>query len=81
MKILDVALNAAIILSATLFLAYIGLYYFDFGLFVTLPESITKFFTDMPALQYAALAITVAALIAKMPVGRAIKRREAERRI
>jgi len=79
MKILDVALNAAIILSATLFLAYIGLYYFDFGLFVTLPESVTTFFTDVPSLQYVALAIAVAAFIAKAPVGRALKRREAER--
>jgi hypothetical protein len=81
MKILDLALNAIIVLSATVFLAYIGLYHFDFGLFTTLPESITGFFTRNGALQHVALGLLVAALIAKTPVGRAIKRQEAEERL
>lgn len=81
MKILALTLNAAIILFATIFLAYVGLYYFDFGLFVTLPESITSIFTSAPALQYVALVLAIAAGIAKVPVGRALKRQEAEKRI
>lgn len=80
MKLFDLALNAIIVLSATVFLAYIGLYYFDFGLFKTLPESITGIFTRNAALQYIALGVLVAALIAKAPVGRAIKRQKAEKR-
>lgn len=81
MKIIDLALNALIILSATVFLAYIGLYYFDFGLFMVLPGSIVGFFTGNAALQYAALGLLIAALITKAPVGRAIKRQDAEKRI
>jgi hypothetical protein len=81
MKLLDLALNAAIVLSATVFLAYIGLYYFDFGLFTTLPDGITGFFLAAGALQYVALGVFVAALIAKAPVGRAIKQQEAHDRI
>lgn len=81
MKILDLALNAVIILSATLFLAYIGVYYFDFGLFTTLPEGVTGFFLGLPALQYVALGILVAALIAKTLVGRAMKRQDAQKRV
>lgn len=72
MRILDLALNAVIVLSATVFLAYIGLYYFDYGLFTTLPDSITRIFTGLPALQYVAVGLAVSALIAKRPVGRAI---------
>jgi hypothetical protein len=81
MKILDLALNVAIVLFATIFFAYVGLYHFDFGLFVTLPGSITAPFIRVPALQYVALGVAIGALIAKVPVGRAIKRQEAERRI
>ncbi|PJJ71462.1 hypothetical protein CLV46_1010 [Diaminobutyricimonas aerilata] len=81
MKLLDVALNAVILLSATVFLSYIGVYYFDFGLFTALPESITEFFLSAGALQYVALALVVAALIAKALVGRAIARQETRRQI
>ncbi|WP_223623501.1 hypothetical protein [Microbacterium sp. EST19A] len=81
MKIFDLALNAIIVLSATVFLAYIGLYYFDFGLFITLPESISGIFLRNGALQYVALGLLVAALIAKPLVGRAIKRTEAETKV
>jgi len=72
MKALDLFLNAAIVFSATVFLAYLGLLY-DFGLFTTLPEWITGFFLDRPVLQYVALAITIGALIAKVPVRKAIR--------
>ena len=78
MRILDLALNAIIVLSATVFLAYIGLYYFGYGLFTTLPDSITRIFTGLPALQYVAVGLAVSALIAKRPVGRAISGRKRE---
>jgi hypothetical protein len=81
MKILDLALNAVIILSATVFLAYIGLIYFDFGLFKTLPDRIVGLFTQNGALQYVALGLLIAALVAKASVGRAIKRQDAEKRM
>lgn len=80
MRILDLALNAIIILSATVFLAYIGLHYFQFGLFMILPADIVAVFTDNGPLQYVALGLAIAAMIAKVPVGRMIKRREAELR-
>lgn len=72
MKALDLILNAAILFSATVFLAYVGLL-FDFGLFTTLPEGITGFFLDVPVLQWVALAVAVGALIAKVPVRKAIR--------
>jgi hypothetical protein len=77
MKILDSALTALIVLSATVFIAYIGLYYLDFGLFKILPTNITGFFVSLGVLQYVALALFVVALIAKVSLGRAIKRKEA----
>lgn len=70
---LDLFLNAAIVFSATVFLAYLGLLW-DFGLFTTLPAGITGFFSDRPALQYVALALAIGALIAKVPVRKAIAR-------
>lgn len=81
MRIIDLALNAAIILGATIVLAYVGYHYWDFGLFVTLPEPISGFFVRNGALQYVALGLVIAALIAKVPVGRELKRRDAEKRI
>lgn len=80
MKIIDLALNGLIALSATVFLAYIGLYYWDFGLFTTLPDGIVSFFTTNSALQYVALGLLVVALVAKAPVRHAIKREEAGQR-
>lgn len=80
MKLLDLSLNAILILSATVFLAYVGLYYFDFGLFTTLPRNITEVFTGNGFLQYVALGIFGAAVAGKTAVGRAIKRQEAGRR-
>lgn len=77
MKAIDLTLNAIIILSATVFFAYVGLYYFDFGLFTTLPDGITRIFTGLPALQYVAVGLAVLALIGKTRVGSAIKRQEA----
>ncbi len=72
MKALDLVLNAAIVLSATVFFAYLGLLY-DFGLFTTLPAGIVGFFVGRPVLQWIALLVAVGALIAKMPVRRAIR--------
>ena len=80
MKILDLALSATIVVSATVFLAYVGFFYFDFGLFKTLPATITEMFLRNGALQYVALGLAIAAMIAKRPVGRAIKRQDAEKR-
>ncbi|WP_394768513.1 hypothetical protein [Lacisediminihabitans sp.] len=80
MKILDLALSATIVLGATVFLAYVGYFYFDFGLFKTLPANIAELFLRIGALQYVALGLASAAMIAKRPVGRAIKRQEAEER-
>jgi hypothetical protein len=80
MKILDLALSATIVLGATVFLAYVGLFYFDFGLFKTLPANIVEMFVRNGVLQYVALGLAVAAMIAKRPVGQAIKRQEAGKR-
>jgi hypothetical protein len=80
MKFLDLALNATIVFGATIFLAYVGLFYFDFGLFKTLPSSIVGVFVDNGALQYVALGLAIAAMIAKRPVGGAIKRQDAGKR-
>lgn len=74
MKALDLFLNATIVLSATVFFAYLGLLY-DFGLFTTLPREISGFFLDHPALQWAALVLAIGALIAKVPVRREIGNR------
>ncbi|WP_168197210.1 hypothetical protein [Agromyces laixinhei] len=76
MKILDLTLNAVIALTAAVFLAYIGLFYWDYGIFVTLPAEITDFFVRNGFLQYVMLALFLAAMIAKIPVGRAIKQHE-----
>lgn len=81
MKLLDAALSAAMLLSAIVFSAYIALYFFDFGLFKILPPSIAGFFIRVEALQYVALGLFVAALIAKVPLRREIKRQEAETQI
>ncbi|WP_130178515.1 hypothetical protein [Cryobacterium sp. SO1] len=80
MKILDLALNALIVLGATVFLAYVGFYYFDFGLFTTLPANVVDIFLQNGALQYVGLGLGIAALIAKRPVGREIKRQDAGNR-
>ena len=80
MKILDFALNALIVLGVTVFLAYVGYYYFDFGLFMTLPANIVDIFLGNGALQYIGLGLGVAAMLAKRPVGREIKRQDAENR-
>jgi hypothetical protein len=77
MKLLDLALNAIIVLGATVFLAYVGFFYFDFGLFMTLPTNIVDIFLRNGALQYVGLGFAIAALIAKRPVGREIKRQDA----
>ncbi|MDX2399440.1 hypothetical protein [Microbacterium algeriense] len=74
MKALDLVLNAVILLSATVFFAYLGLLY-DFGLFTTLPGWITRPFLALPVLQYVALAVVIGAMLAKIPVRKAIRRK------
>ncbi|MDR6144044.1 hypothetical protein QE375_003598 [Microbacterium foliorum] len=73
MKALDLVLNGVIIVSATVFFAYLGLLY-DFGLFTTLPELITRPFLDLPVLQYVALAVFIGAMVVKLPVRKVIRR-------
>ncbi|PPF37020.1 hypothetical protein [Pseudoclavibacter sp. AY1H1] len=80
MKAIDLTLNAVIAVTVTVFLAYLGFHLWDFGIFTTLPPDITGFFLDNAALQYIALGMLVAAMIAKVPVGRRIKTRDAETR-
>ncbi len=80
MKAIDLTLNAVIAVTVTVFLAYLGFHFWDFGIFTTLPAGITGFFLDNAALQYIALGMLVAAMIAKVPVGRRIKKRDAETR-
>lgn len=72
MKTLDVILNLVTIVAVTVVLAYFGLH-FDTGLFTILPEGITTFFLQNQPLQYVALGVLVVALLAKAPVGKAIK--------
>lgn len=79
MKILDLTLNAVIALSAALFLAYVGLQLWDAGVFVTLPEEISAFFLRNGALQWVSLALLIAAMIGKIPVGRAIAQQQRAR--
>lgn len=74
-QVLNVALTVVVALSAIIFLAYVGLYYFDFGLFAVLPESVTGFFTTNAFLQYVALATFIGAVIAKVRVGAALRDR------
>lgn len=80
MKFLDVVLNLVTILAVAVVLAYVGLY-FDTGLFTVLPEAITSFFLQYPSLLYVALVVLVVALVAKAPVGRAIKRQGGRSRV
>jgi hypothetical protein len=77
MKILDLTLNSIIALSAAVFLAYIGLDHYDYGLFTTLPDEVTGFFLRNDVLQYVALGLLATAMIAKAPAGRARKRQDA----
>ncbi|MBP2367521.1 hypothetical protein [Pseudonocardia parietis] len=80
MKFLDVVLNLVTILAVAVVLAYVGLH-FDTGLFTVLPEAITSFFLQYPSLLYVALVVLVVALVAKAPVGRAIKRQGGRSRV
>lgn len=79
MKILDVMLNVVIVLSVTVVLAYVGRQFFDYGLFTVLPENTTAFFLRNGALQYVAFGLLVASMTAKLPVGRALRRRKSEK--
>jgi hypothetical protein len=77
MRILNLALNGLVGLGAAIFVAYFGLRS-GTGLFTSLPTSIAEIFTRHEGLQFAALALVVTALIVKVPVMRAIKRRKKE---
>ncbi|WP_439592999.1 hypothetical protein [Microbacterium sp.] len=77
MKPLNLALNAVILLSSMLFLAYVGYYYFDFGLLKTLPSGVTELFLRAGALQYVALGLLIAAAVGKILVNRAAKKQAA----
>lgn len=76
MKPLNLILNMVILVSAMLFLAYVGYYYFDFGLFKTLPSGIAEFFLGAGALQYVALALLLAAAVAKILISRDAKKKQ-----
>ncbi|MBB5741637.1 membrane protein implicated in regulation of membrane protease activity [Microbacterium ginsengiterrae] len=76
MRIIDMVLSAILFLSAITFLAYIGLYYFEFGLFAVLPEPVVSFFTRNAAIQYVALGLAIVAVIAKIVINRRLRRRE-----
>ena len=80
MKIINLALNGVVALSGAIFVAYFGLRN-NKGLFASLPDSITQIFIENEGLQFVALAMVVLALVAKIPVMRQLKRREAENRM
>lgn len=80
MKLLDLLLNALLILSATLFLAYVGYDFFDFGLFTTLPATVSDLFLGNRLLQYAAVGVFAVAAGAKIRADRSSMARKAERR-
>jgi hypothetical protein len=80
MKFVDLVLSLIIVLSATVFIAYVSLYYGDFGLLKTLPDDISGYFIANNAIQYLALGLLIAAFAAKFPVGRAIRRHDAHNR-
>jgi hypothetical protein len=81
MKFVDIVLSLIIVLSATVFTAYVSLYYGDFGLLKTLPDDISDFFIAHHAIQHLALGLLIAAVAAKVPTGRAIRRYDAHNRI
>lgn len=80
MKILDLTLNAIFALAAALFMAYFA-FRSGKGLFTVLPDGIAELFTSHKGLQYVALGIGVMALVAKVPVLKALKRQRTERRM
>jgi hypothetical protein len=79
MKLLNLALNGIVGLSAAILIAYFGLRSNE-GLFTSLPDNLSGIFIQNPGLQFMALAIIVAALVAKVPVVKALKRQQVESR-
>lgn len=77
MKLLNLALNGITALAVAIFVAYFGLRS-GTGLFTRLPDTITEIFTRHEGLQFVALAVVVAALIAKAFVVNALKRQRTE---
>jgi hypothetical protein len=78
MKILNLALNGIVGLGAAIFVAYFGLRH-GTGLFTSLPANIAEIFTKHEGLQFVALGMVVAALIAKVFVVKALKREKTQR--
>jgi hypothetical protein len=72
MKLLDLILTAATVVSVTVVIAYFGLAY-DTGLFTVLPESVTTFFLRHGSLQWVALVVLIGGVIGKTVVGRMLK--------
>jgi len=80
MKLLNLALTGITALSATIFIAYFGLRN-NMGMLASLPDNLSEVFVKNDGLQFAALAVVVLALVAKVPVMRAVKRAETESRM
>lgn len=75
MRSLDVLLNVVIVLAVTLFFSYVAFYYYGIGLLASLPAEVKGWFLDHSAIHYVTLVILVAAVIGKIAVGRAMRRR------
>ena len=80
MRLLDALLNVVTVVAVTVVLAYLGLH-FDTGLFTILPQEVTGFFLAHRLLFVVALVVLVGALLAKIPVGRSIKRQRGRSRV
>ncbi|TFD92086.1 hypothetical protein E3T61_07180 [Cryobacterium lactosi] len=80
MKLLNLALNGVTALSGTIFIAYFGLRNNN-GVLASLPDNISEIFIQNEGIQFVALAMVVAALAAKVPVMRVLKRKESESRM
>lgn len=73
-NILNLALNPVIGLAAAIFIAYFGLDS-GTGLFAALPAAITEVFSRNEWVQFVALVVVLAALVAKVLVMKELKRR------
>lgn len=80
MKMFDALSSLVLVVSVTVFLADVGLRYFDHGLFTVLPDGIAEFFTNNAVLASVALGLVITMMVAKVLVGRAITHEDGERR-
>ncbi|MDQ0644354.1 hypothetical protein [Microbacterium murale] len=74
-KILDVLLNVVMVLAIVVFSSYVAFYYYGIGLFASLPGGVGDFFLDNGVIQWVVLAVLVAAVIGKIAVRGAMRRR------